>query len=180
MHPERVSRNASPVRIRRGGIAMSRTCTSLVSPCGLWLRLAVALIAVAPSHTLAQPTDHPADKPIQVGTDFGIAPFVFRSPAGPEGFSVDMIREVARRIKGPGVEIADMNMSGLVSALMSKRIEIMVHPFGITAERSERMLFTEPYLGTGNAFIIRRGDEMKDLGDLRGKVLAVNRGTISD
>ena len=159
---------------------MSRTCTSLVSPCGLWLRLAVALIAVAPSHTLAQPTDHPADKPIQVGTDFGIAPFVFRSPAGPEGFSVDMIREVARRIKRPGVEIADMNMSGLISALMSKRIEIMVNPFGITAERSERMLFTEPYLGTGNAFIIRRGDEMKDLGDLRGKVLAVNRGTISD
>src|SRR5262249_60228932 len=131
------------------------------------------------SPTLAQPTDHPVDKSIQVGTDFGIAPFVFRSPTGPEGFSVDMIREVARRIKRPGVEIADMNMSGLISALMSKRIEIMVNPFGITAERSERMLFTEPYLGTGNAFIIRRSDEMKDLGDLRGKVLAVNRGTIS-
>ena len=159
---------------------MSRTFTFLASPRGLWLRLTVALIAIAPGPALAQPTDHPADKPIQVGTDFGIAPFVFRSPAGPEGFSVDMIREVARRIKRPGVEIADMNMSGLISALMSKRIEIMVNPFGITAERSERMLFTEPYLGTGNAFIIRRSDEMKDLGDLRGKALAVNRGTISD
>ena len=78
---------------------MSRTCTSLVSPCGLWLRLAVALITVTPSHPFAQPADHPANKPIQVGTDFGIAPFVFRSPAGPEGFSVDMIREIARRIK---------------------------------------------------------------------------------
>jgi hypothetical protein len=59
---------------------MSPTCTSLVSPRGLWLRLAVALIAVAPSHTLAQPADHPADKPIQVGTDFGIAPFVSGLP----------------------------------------------------------------------------------------------------
>ncbi len=134
----------------------------------------------APSAVSAQPSDHPPDKPIQVGTDFGIAPFVFRTPSGPEGFSVDMIKEVARRIKRPGVDIADMNMSGLISALMSKRIEMMVNPFGITAERSERMLFTEAYLGTGNAFIIRKSDQMKGLGDLKGKVLAVNRGTISD
>jgi polar amino acid transport system substrate-binding protein len=115
-----------------------------------------------------------------VGTDFGIAPFVFRSASGPEGFSIDMIKEVSRRIRRPGAEIADMNMSGLISALMSKRIEMMVNPFGITAERSERMLFTEPYLGTGNAFIIHKSDEMKALPDLSGKALALNRGTISD
>ena len=146
-------------------------------------RLVILLVAgllAAPSAVLAQPGEHPPDKAIQVGTDFGIAPFVFRTPAGPEGFSVDMIKEVTRRIKRPGVEIADMNMSGLISALMSKRIEMMVNPFGITAERAERMLFTEAYLGTGNAFIIRKGDQMKGLADLKGKVLAVNRGTISD
>ncbi len=145
----------------------------------LVILLAAGLLAT-PSAVSAQPGDHPPDKPIQVGTDFGIAPFVFRTPAGPEGFSVDMIKEVARRIKRPGVEIADMNMSGLISALMSKRIEMMVNPFGITAERAERMLFTEAYLGTGNAFIIRKSDQMKGLADLKGKVLAVNRGTISD
>ncbi len=92
----------------------------------LVILLAAGLLAT-PSAVSAQPGDHPPDKPIQVGTDFGIAPFVFRTPAGPEGFSVDMIKEVARRIKRPGVEIADMNMA-----------------------------------------------------DLKGKVLAVNRGTISD
>jgi polar amino acid transport system substrate-binding protein len=147
-----------------------------------WLVILVAagVLGVTPSPVSAQADDHPAGKPIQVGTDFGIAPFVVRSPSGPEGFSVDMVKEVARRIKRPGVELADMNMSGLISALMSKRIEMMVNPFGITAERSERMLFTEPYLGTGNAFIVRKSDEMKGLADLRGKILAVNRGTISD
>jgi polar amino acid transport system substrate-binding protein len=138
------------------------------------------VLGLAVSSTMAQAQDHPTDKPIHVGTDFGIAPFVIRTASGPEGFSVDMIKEVARRIGRPGVEIADMNMSGLISALMSRRIEVMVNPFGITAERSERMLFTEPYLGTGNAFIIRRSDEMKGLGDMKGKILAVNRGTISD
>jgi len=149
--------------------------------CTRWLAIPlVAGLLSAPSAVSGQPGDHPPDKVIQVGTDFGIAPFVFRTPSGPEGFSVDMIKEVARRIKRPGVDIADMNMSGLISALMSKRIEMMVNPFGITAERSERMLFTEAYLGTGNAFIIRKSDQMKGLADLKGKVLAVNRGTISD
>ena len=111
-----------------------------------WLVILVAagVLGVTPAPVSAQADDHPAGKPIQVGTDFGIAPFVVRSPSGPEGFSVDMVKEVARRIKRPGVELADMNMSGLISALMSKRIEMMVNPFGITAERSERMLFTEP------------------------------------
>jgi polar amino acid transport system substrate-binding protein len=142
--------------------------------------LVAAFLGVTSSTAFAQPEQHPPDKPIQIGTDFGIAPFVFRSASGPEGFSIDMIKEVSRRIRRPGVEVADMNMSGLISALMSKRIEMMVNPFGITAERSERMLFTEPYLGTGNAFIIRKSDEMKGLSDLSGKALAVNRGTISD
>ncbi len=142
--------------------------------------LAAAVLGLGPASARAQSDEHPADKPIRVGTDFGIAPFVIRTPSGPEGFSVDMVREVARRIGRPGVDIADMNMSGLISALMSKRIEMMVNPFGITTERSERMLFTEPYLGTGNAFIIRKSDEMKGIADLKDKILAVNRGTISD
>jgi len=158
---------------------MRRVSSGIVSPACLTVALAAAL-GLAQSPVLAQLDDHPADKPIQAGTDFGIAPFVIRTPSGPEGFSIDMVKEVARRIGRPGADIADMNMSGLISALMSKRIEMMVNPFGITAERSERMLFTEPYLGTGNAFIIRRSDEMKGVADLKGKILAVNRGTISD
>jgi polar amino acid transport system substrate-binding protein len=151
------------------------------APCA-WLAslIVVIFLGMFPGSVSAQSEDHPADKPLHVGTDFGIAPFVFRSPGGPEGFSVDMVRELARRLGRPGVEIADMNMSGLISALMSKRIEMMVNPFGITAERAERMLFTEPYLGTGNAFIVRKSDEMKGVPDLKGKSLAVNRGTISD
>src|SRR2546425_11888360 len=60
--------------------------------------LACALGLAVPSAS-AQPADHPADKPINVGTDFGIAPFVVRTPSGPDGFSIDMVKEVARRIK---------------------------------------------------------------------------------
>ena len=141
----------------------------------------IAATAVAfSSAAMAQDADHPKDKPLVVGSDFGVAPWMVRGASGPEGFGVDMIKDVAKRVGRPGVEIVDINFSGLFAALFSKRIEFTVNPLNITAERAERMLYTEPFFATGNGFLIRTADEMKGFEDLKGKQLAVNRGTISD
>src|SRR3954465_2966429 len=129
---------------------------------------------------IAQEADHPKDKPLVVGSDFGVAPWMVRGASGPEGRGVDMIKEVAKRIGRPGAEIVDVNFSGLFAALFSKRIEFTVNPLNITAERAEKMLYTEPFFATGNGFLVRAADTMKGFEDLKGKQLAVNRGTISD
>lgn len=147
--------------------------------CHAWLVLALGL-ALAPPPSWAQEADHPAGKPLVVGSDFGIAPWMVRGTGGPEGFGVEMVNEVAKRLGRPGVEIIDVNFSGLFAALFAKRMEFTVNPLNITAERAERMLYTEPFFVTGNGFLIRMADEMKGLDDLKGKVIAVNRGTISD
>ncbi len=42
------------------------------------------------------------------------------------------------------------------------------------------MLYTEPFFATGNGFIVRAADTMTGFADLKGKTIAVNRGTISD
>ena len=140
----------------------------------------LASLLAAPASARADEADHPADKPLVVGSDFGVAPWMVRGAAGPEGFGVDLIQAVAKRIGRPGVEIQDVNFSGLFPALFAKRIEFTVNPLNITAERAERMLYTEPFFATGNGFIIRQSDAMGGFDDLKGKVLAVNRGTISD
>jgi polar amino acid transport system substrate-binding protein len=141
---------------------------------------AASFLALGAAMSHAADADHPAGEPLVVGTDFGLAPWVMRTDKGPEGFGVDVITEVARRIGRPGVKIVDVNFSGLFSALFSKRIEFTVNPLNITADRAERMLFTEPIMSTGNGFLVRAGEQMKGFEDLRGKDLAVNRGTISD
>ena len=145
-------------------------------------RLLVTAVAALSftSVAFAQDADHPKDKTLVVGSDFGVAPWMVRGANGPEGFGVDMIKEVARRIGRPGVEVVDVNFSGLFAALFSKRIEFTVNPLNITAERAEKMLYTEPFFATGNGFIVRAADSMKGFEDLKGKQLAVNRGTISD
>jgi polar amino acid transport system substrate-binding protein len=55
-----------------------------------------------------------------------------------------------------------------------------VNPLNITAERAERMLYTEPIMATGNGFLLRANEDMKGFEDLKGKSISVNRGTISD
>jgi polar amino acid transport system substrate-binding protein len=141
---------------------------------------AAALVVASGASAFGQAADHPADKPLVVGSDFGVAPWMVRGAAGPEGFGVDMINEVGKRIGRPSVEIVDVNFSGLFAALFSKRIEFTVNPLNVTAERAERMLYSEPFFATGNGFLVRTADEMKGFEDLKGKQLAVNRGTISD
>jgi polar amino acid transport system substrate-binding protein len=144
-----------------------------------WVGLAISFALAAPA-LRAQESDHPAGKPLVVGSDFGIAPWMVRGTAGPEGFGVDMVNEIAKRLGRPGVEIVDVNFSGLFAALFAKRMEFTVNPLNITAERAERMLYTEPFFATGNGFLVRAAEEMKGLEDLKGKAVAVNRGTISD
>jgi polar amino acid transport system substrate-binding protein len=128
----------------------------------------------------AQEADHPSDKPMVVASDFGVAPWMVRGANGPEGFGADLINEIGKELGRPKVEIVDMNFSGLFAALFAKRVEFLVNPLNLTAERSERMLYTEPLFSTGNGFIVRAADEMKGFDDLKGKAVAVNRGTISD
>jgi len=140
----------------------------------------LAVATLAGGAAIAQEGDHPRDRPMVVGSDFGIAPWMVRGPAGPEGFGVDLMHEIARRLGRPGVEIVDVNFSGLFAALFAKRFEFTANPLNITEERAQRMLYTEPFFATGNGFITRRQDRMERLEDLRGKAVAVNRGTISD
>ena len=137
-------------------------------------------LAIATQPALAQEADHPSDKTLVVGTDFGVAPWMVRGPNGAGGLRRRPGREIAKRLGRPGVEIVDINFSGLFAALFAKRIEFTVNPLNITAERSERMLYTEPFFATGNGFIVRAAEKMRGFEDLKGKALAVNRGTISD
>ena len=141
--------------------------------------LAFALLASL-SPAQAQEADHPADKPLVVGSDFGVAPWIVRGVNGPEGFGVDLINEVAKRLKRPSVEIVDVNFSALFAALFAKRIEFTVNPLNITAERAERMVFSQPIMSTGNGFLVKASNDMKGFDDLKGKAVAVNRGTLSD
>lgn len=148
-------------------------------------KLGLAAFAAATMSTMALAEDfpdHPQDQPMILGADYGVPGWLLRNPTGDgaSGFGYEMVNEIGRRLGRPSVVIEDINFVGLFPALFAKRIEFTANPLNITAPRSEEMSFSEPIMATGNAFVIRAGETMNGPEDLRGKVLAVARGSITD
>lgn len=138
-------------------------------------RFALMLILLLASSSFAQGT-------LSVAADVGFAPFAYTTPSGAvEGFSVDLINEIAGRLGYDDVKIIDVNYGSIFAGLFANRYAFVMAPTTVTAERAAQMLFTEPYMPTGLAMLAKSGTApFDDLNTLKGKVVAVNSGSSSD
>jgi polar amino acid transport system substrate-binding protein len=143
------------------------------------LLLAAALAALPAA--LSLPALAQGGPPLRTAVDGTFAPHAFpRLEGGVQGFNVDLFREVARRM-GREITIDSASFSGLVPALNAGRYDFLAAPVTVTRERADSMLFAEGYLYTEFQFGIRRGNApIRSLDDLRGKVIAVNKGSAYD
>ncbi len=135
-----------------------------------------ALLATPAAAQITQPNEN-----LKVAMDVGFAPFAYKDAKGTTvGFTVDFAQEIAKRFGRPGVEIIDQPYAGIFAGLFAKRYDFIIAPTNITEERAKQMLFSEPYMATGLGFLIKNKDQMSVLEDLKGKVVTVNSGSISD
>lgn len=129
----------------------------------------------------AQDQMHPSDENLKVALDVGLPPFAFTTPSGETtGFSYDLASLIAERLGRPGLDVVDTNFGSIFAGLFANRYEMVAAPVNLTAERAEQMLFSEPYMPTGLAFITKKGTAMNSTDDLQGKTIAVNSGGVSD
>jgi polar amino acid transport system substrate-binding protein len=136
---------------------------------------ALALVALA-----AMPVAWAGD-PLRSAVDGTFAPHAMpRLAGGVEGFNIDLANEIARRM-GRGITIDAAQFSGLLPALQAGTYDFIAAPTTVTQERAQNLLFTEGYLDTDYQFVLRSdGPDMTGLQDLRGKTVAVNRGSVYD
>jgi polar amino acid transport system substrate-binding protein len=141
--------------------------------------LACLLAAPLAFGLLATPAS--AQQPLRTAVDGTFAPHAFpKLEGGVQGFNVDLFTEVARRLGRP-ITIDSASFSGLVPALNAGRYDFLAAPVTVTAERADNLLFTEGYLYTAFQFGIRKGTTpITSLEELRGKVIAVNKGSAYD
>jgi polar amino acid transport system substrate-binding protein len=117
---------------------------------------------------------------IYVGTNAEFAPFEYLEDGKTVGFDMDLMAEISKKI-GVEVEIKDMSFDGLLPALQSKKIDMIIAGMTATEERKKAVNFTKSYY-TANQVIIT-GDKSEDIptfDGLKGKKVGVVLGFTGD
>lgn len=119
---------------------------------------------------------------LRVGTEATYAPFEFMdqnaSSTEPTGYDMDIIRAIAKA-EGYEVKIMNMPFDGLIPALMTSQIDVMIAAVTITPERAQKVDFSDPYYNSGLSVLIleQNKDKYKTLADLKGQKLCAQIGT---
>ena len=117
---------------------------------------------------------------LYVGTNAEFVPFEYRDGDNIVGFDVDLINEVAKIIK-QDIEFVDMAFDGLLPALQSKKIDIIIAGMTATEERKKFVNFSEPYYNSQQSILVHRdNNDIIGFDSLEGKNVGVVLGYTGD
>lgn len=108
-----------------------------------------------------------------VGMEVGYPPFEYYAEDGktPSGFDVELGTAIAERLGLEPVFI-DTAWDGIFAGLDTERYDVVMSAATITEERKANYDFSQPYIGNGQAIILRKDSKlpvtkMKDLAGLK-------------
>ena len=136
------------------------------------------LILLAAITLLSRPTSA-AEAALKVGMELAYPPFEMRDESGaPAGVSVDLARALGTELGRP-VEIENLPFDGLIPALKTGRIDLILSSMTSTPERGRSIDFSEPYLKTGLCLLVSSKSAVTSVAecDQKGLTIAVKKGT---
>jgi polar amino acid transport system substrate-binding protein len=117
--------------------------------------------------------------PLKVGMELAYPPFEMTDTTGqPAGVSVDLAKALGMSL-GREVKIENMSFDGLIPALKTGKIDIILSSMTATPERAQSIDFSDPYLQTGLCLLVRKDSSVQTIADLDqvGMTVAVKKGT---
>lgn len=123
-----------------------------------------------------------AAEPLRVGMELSYPPFESIGPDGqPQGVSVEMARALAAELGRP-LEIENIPFTGLIPALKSGKIDLIISSMTATPERAKAVAFSDPYLTTGLGALVPASSKTTGLGDIDqpGNTVVVRQGTTGE
>jgi polar amino acid transport system substrate-binding protein len=123
-------------------------------------------------------TSRPADTLI-VGMELSYPPFEMTDTKGnPTGISVDLAHALGTFL-GKKIMIQDIPFDGLLPALKTGKIDLIISSMTATEERGKSIDFSDPYLRTGLCLIVGIDSSVHSIedADQPGKIIVVKKGT---
>ncbi len=139
-----------------------------------FLMTVAAVLMLSTSAPAAEPV-----KPLIVGMELAYPPFEMTDKVGkPYGISVDIATELAKNLGRP-VVIQNTAFDGLIPALKTGKVDVVISSMTATAERAMSIDFSDPYLTTGLCLLLRKDSAAQTIADLdkAGVKVAVKKGT---
>ena len=103
----------------------------------------------------------PSGKTYLVATDATLAPMSFMSVGNDiTGFEPDLIRAIAKEAQ-INIQLVNVEWAGLFGGLITQKFDMVISSVTVLEERKERMAFSDPYLKSGLALVIRK--DQKDI-----------------
>jgi polar amino acid transport system substrate-binding protein len=144
--------------------------------------VAVPMLRVVLLFLLSGPLVAAETSPLRVGMDLSYPPFETIGPDGkPAGVSVDLAAALAADLGRPLI-IENIPFTGLIPALRSGKIDLILSSMTATQERAKAVAFSDPYLTTGLAALVGKDSELTGLADLDGtnRTIVVRQGTTGE
>ena len=141
------------------------------------LFLLMAFIAFLTAATIVSAAE--TAKPLIVGMELAYPPFEMTDTTGkPSGVSVDLATDLAKSLGRP-VVIQNTSFDGLIPALKTGKVDLVISSMTATAERAQSIDFSDPYLSTGLCLLLKKDSAAKGIDDLdkAGVKVAVKKGT---
>lgn len=112
------------------------------------------------------------------GIDANFPPFAFIDKTGqPSGFDVEAMNWIAKDM-GVVVSHQPIEWDGIITSLLTKKIDIIASGMSITAERAKQVNFTQPYWIIKNVFVVKKDSALTVDTLLKGKkIVGVQQGT---
>lgn len=99
--------------------------------------------------------------------DLTYPPFEMQDTSGdPDGVGVKMAEALAAHLDRP-LKIVPMEFSGLIPALQTGNIDLVLSSMTATDERRKTIDFSDPYAFTGLSILVRKDSDIQSIDDLK-------------
>jgi arginine/ornithine transport system substrate-binding protein len=138
-----------------------------------------AILACAAFVALPARAADPA--PLRVGVEGAYPPFSSVGPDGQiKGFDIDIAKALCERIKAQ-CTLVQLEFDGMIPALQSRKIDMIVASMSITPERLKVVDFSDKYYTSPNRLIAKAGSAIDgSAAAFKGRKVGVQRATTHD